>query len=98
MEYGKKGIIVQCVLPGFVCSNMSGIRRSSLFAPTAKTFVKSAIALVGTTSRTTGYLPHAFFLNSIDKVASVTGAFGIWLVTRSMENSRRKVLKKYKKQ
>ncbi|CAK1590233.1 unnamed protein product [Parnassius mnemosyne] len=98
MEYNKKGIIVQCVMPGFVCSNMSGIRRSSFFAPTAKAFVKSAISLVGTTSRTTGYLPHALFLNAINTIHALTGRFGVWLVTRSMENSRRKALKKYKKQ
>ncbi|CAH2052270.1 unnamed protein product, partial [Iphiclides podalirius] len=94
MEYGKRGIIVQCVMPGFVCSNMSGIRRSSFFAPTAKVFVKSAISLVGTTSRTTGYLPHALFVNAINSIHALTGRFAVWLVTRSMETSRRKALKK----
>ncbi|CAG5022713.1 unnamed protein product [Parnassius apollo] len=94
MEYYKKGIIVQCVMPGFVCSNMSGIRRSSFFAPTAKAFVKSAISLVGTTSRTTGYLPHALFMNAVNTIHAINGTFGVWLVTRSMENSRRKALKK----
>ncbi|XP_045539052.1 very-long-chain 3-oxoacyl-CoA reductase [Papilio machaon] len=94
MEYSKHGIIVQCVLPGFVCSNMSGIRRSSFFAPTAKQFVRSAIRLVGTTSRTTGYLPHALFVKTLNAIYSLTGPFAIWLVTRSMENSRRKALKK----
>ncbi|KPJ11582.1 Estradiol 17-beta-dehydrogenase 12 [Papilio machaon] len=94
MEYSKHGIIVQCVLPGFVCSNMSGIRRSSFFAPTAKQFVRSAIRLVGTTSRTNGYLPHALFVKTLNAIYSLTGPFAIWLVTRSMENSRRKALKK----
>ncbi|XP_049879548.1 very-long-chain 3-oxoacyl-CoA reductase [Pectinophora gossypiella] len=93
-EYSKKGIIVQCILPGFVCSNMSGIRRSSFFAPTAKAFVKSAIGLVGTVSKTTGYFPHAIFTTAINTIHDVTGSFGVWLVTRSMENSRAKVLKK----
>ncbi|KPI98862.1 Estradiol 17-beta-dehydrogenase 12, partial [Papilio xuthus] len=96
MEYSKHGIIVQCVLPGFVCSNMSGIRRSSFLAPTAKQFVNSAIRLVGTTSRTNGYLPHALFVKTLNTLYALTGPFAIWLVTRSMENSRRKALKKYK--
>lgn len=95
-EYSKKGIIFQCVRPGFVCSNMSGIRRSSFFAPTAKAFVKSAIGLVGTVSKTTGYFPHAIFVGVINLIQGASGPFGIWLVTRSMENSRRRALKKNK--
>lgn len=98
MEYSKKGILVQCVLPGFVCSNMSGIRRSSFFAPTAEEFVKSAINLVGTMKKTTGYLPHTFFVNIINGIGCISYNFCVWIVTRSMENSRRKVLKKYKSQ
>lgn len=98
MEYSKKGILVQCVLPGFVCSNMSGIRRSSFFAPSAEEFVKSAINLVGTMKKTTGYLPHTFFVNTINGIGCISYNFCVWIVTRSMENSRRKVLKKYKSQ
>lgn len=98
MEYSKKGITVQCVLPGFVCSNMSGIRRSTLLAPTATDFVKSSFALVGTVSRTTGYLPHSLFVSIINTIYAISNKFGVWLVIRSMENSRRKFLKKYKKQ
>lgn len=97
MEYGKQGIIVQCVLPGFVCSNMSGIRRSSLIAPTAKDFVKSAIGLVGTVTKTTGYFPHTVFVSVINFIYNTLPSFGVWLVTRSMENSRRKTMKKYNK-
>ncbi|XP_038213363.1 very-long-chain 3-oxoacyl-CoA reductase-like [Zerene cesonia] len=97
MEYSKKGIIVQCVLPGFVCSNMSGIRRSTWLAPTAKTFVKSSISLVGTTSKTTGYFPHAVFVNAINLIYAAYARFAVWLVTRSMENTRRKALKKREK-
>ncbi|KOB67569.1 putative steroid dehydrogenase, partial [Operophtera brumata] len=93
-----QGIIVQCVLPGFVCSNMSGIRRSSLLAPTAKEFVKSSIGLVGTAAWTTGYLPHAAFVNVINAIQATSYNFANWVVTRTMETSRRKVLKKYKKQ
>lgn len=98
MEYSKKGIIVQCVLPGFVCSNMSGIRRSTLLAPTAETFVKSAISLVGSTSKTPGYFPHSVFFSAINSIHHVAYSFSVWLVTRNMENVRRRALRKYKKQ
>ncbi|XP_050679651.1 very-long-chain 3-oxoacyl-CoA reductase [Leptidea sinapis] len=97
MEYSKKGLIVQCVLPGFVCSNMTKIRRSTLLAPTPKAFVKSALSLVGTTSHTTGYFPHAIFVNTVNTIYSTFNGFGVWLVTRSLENSRRKYLKKKQK-
>ncbi|RDD37998.1 Very-long-chain 3-oxoacyl-CoA reductase [Trichoplax sp. H2] len=57
-EYQSKGIIIQSVLPAFVCSNMSKIRRSSLFAPSADTFATSALNTVGIANRTHGYWPH----------------------------------------
>ncbi|XP_063896386.1 very-long-chain 3-oxoacyl-CoA reductase isoform X1 [Helicoverpa armigera] len=98
MEYGKKGIIIQCVLPGFVCSNMSGIRKSTLLAPSAKVFVNSAIDLVGIARKTTGYFPHVIFGNVLMSIQGMCYSFCVWLVTRSMENSRLKSLKKYKKQ
>lgn len=98
MEYSKHGIIVQCILPGFVCSNMSGIRRKTLLAPTAKEFVKSAIGLVGTEDKTPGYVPHVAFVNVLNTIQDTSKTFATWLVTRTMETNRRKVLKKYKHQ
>ncbi|XP_041972030.1 very-long-chain 3-oxoacyl-CoA reductase-like [Aricia agestis] len=98
MEYSKKGIIFQCVSPGFVCTNMSGIRRDTLTAPTAERFVKSAISLVGTTSQTTGYFPHSVFFGIMNAINSISPRFCNWLVTRNMEISLNRALKKYKKQ
>ncbi|XP_052739040.1 very-long-chain 3-oxoacyl-CoA reductase-B [Bicyclus anynana] len=97
MEYSKTGIIIQCVLPGFVCSKLSGLHRSSLMAPTAKAYVKSAISLVGTSSRTAGYFPHAMFFYFINSFYAMASKFSVWLVTRSMETTRRKALKKKEK-
>jgi len=57
-EYRSKGIIVQCVKPGFVATKLSGIRRATLLAPTPDAFVKSALATVGKESTTYGYFPH----------------------------------------
>ncbi|XP_072934372.1 very-long-chain 3-oxoacyl-CoA reductase [Epargyreus clarus] len=97
MEYSKKGIIIQCVLPGFVCSNMSGLRRSTFLAPSASNFVKSAISLVGTTAKTAGYLPHAVLFVVVNTIQATSSKFGSWLVIRTMETNRRKFLKKKNK-
>jgi len=57
-EYKSKGIIVQCVKPGFVATKLSGIKRPSLLAPTPHAFVQSALATVGKDATTYGYFPH----------------------------------------
>jgi len=58
-EYSQKGVRFQCVTPYFVCSNMSKIRKASLFIPSATTYVKSALATLGREWQTNGYGPHA---------------------------------------
>ena len=57
-EYRSDGIIVQSVLPGFVCSNMSKIKRPTLFAPAADTYSASALNTLGIADKTYGYWPH----------------------------------------
>jgi len=57
-EYKSKGIVVQCVKPGFVATKLSGIRRPTLLAPSPATFVNSALATVGKAATTYGYFPH----------------------------------------
>lgn len=96
MEYGNKGVIIQNVFPGYVCTNMSGIKKSSLFAPTSKDYVKSALSSVGSTSTTTGYFPHAILVGVVNGIYSVSNSFGVWLVTRTMMKTRRNYLKKFK--
>lgn len=44
VEYGRYGIVIQCILPGYVVSNMSKLRKPTLIAPTPEAFVKSALA------------------------------------------------------
>jgi 17beta-estradiol 17-dehydrogenase / very-long-chain 3-oxoacyl-CoA reductase len=60
-EYEKDGIIVQSILPGYVATNMSGIKQGSLNAPLPNEFVESALSKVGFTDCTTGYIPHSLF-------------------------------------
>ena len=50
----------QSLLPNVVTTNMSKVRRQSLFTPSPATFVKSAVGTIGILSRTSGYWPHSF--------------------------------------
>lgn len=63
-EYESKGIVVQTVLPGYVATKMSKIRKSTWMAPTPDKFVASALSKVGVRNHTTGYLPHTLLVSS----------------------------------
>lgn len=58
-EYRSKGIIIQSVLPFFVVTKMSKIRKATLDKPTPETYVCAELNTVGLQTRTNGYLPHA---------------------------------------
>ncbi|XP_005522462.1 PREDICTED: very-long-chain 3-oxoacyl-CoA reductase [Pseudopodoces humilis] len=58
-EYKSKGIIVQSVLPYYVATKMSKIRKPTFDKPSPETYVRAALGTVGLQSRTNGYLPHA---------------------------------------
>ncbi|XP_053472930.1 very-long-chain 3-oxoacyl-CoA reductase-B isoform X2 [Ictalurus furcatus] len=58
-EYRSKGIIIQSVLPFYVTTKLSKIKRASLDIPTPETYVASQLSTVGLQSQTNGYLPHA---------------------------------------
>lgn len=57
-EYAKKGITIQSVLPGFVATKMSKIRKAYWMAPTPEDYVKSQLKTVGLDGQTTGYWSH----------------------------------------
>ncbi|XP_041131471.1 very-long-chain 3-oxoacyl-CoA reductase-B-like isoform X1 [Polyodon spathula] len=58
-EYKSRGIIVQSVLPFFVATKLSKIRRPTLDKPSPAAYVKAALSTVGLQVQTNGYLPHA---------------------------------------
>nr|BEH16729.1 hydroxysteroid 17-beta dehydrogenase 12b [Sardinops melanostictus] len=58
-EYRKKGIIIQSVLPFFVATKLSKIRRATLDKPSPERYVAAALNTVGLETQTNGYLPHA---------------------------------------
>ncbi|XP_073514269.1 very-long-chain 3-oxoacyl-CoA reductase [Phyllobates terribilis] len=58
-EYKSKGVTVQSVLPFYVATKMSGIRKATWDKPRPEDYVRSALNTVGLQSRTNGFLPHA---------------------------------------
>lgn len=57
-EYANKGITIQSVLPGFVMTKMSKIRKPTLMCPITKDYVRSQLKTVGLDGQTTGYWTH----------------------------------------
>lgn len=96
-EYKDQGILIQSVLPGFVCSNMSKIKRPSLLTPSADTYVNSALNTLGYSRHTTGYLPHAFMALILCTMASINLDFANNFVLKELLNTRNKALKREKK-
>uniref|UniRef100_A0A3Q4HD96 3-ketoacyl-CoA reductase n=1 Tax=Neolamprologus brichardi TaxID=32507 RepID=A0A3Q4HD96_NEOBR len=58
-EYRRQGIIIQSVLPFFVVTKMTRIRKPTLDKPTPERYVAAELATVGLQSQTNGYFPHA---------------------------------------
>lgn len=87
-EYGKCGIVIQCILPGYVATKMSKIRRSTWMAPAPDVFVKCAVRTIGIQQCTTGYFPHNLMVGAINVMDSISSSFAQWVIVRTMENIR----------
>lgn len=95
-EYADKGITIQSVLPAYVSTKMSKIRRTSLMVPSPKTYVQHALKTVGIESRTYGYWAHklqGFAQDCI--IANILGEnFNSKLAFDSLKDVRRRYYKK----
>ncbi|XP_040019034.2 very-long-chain 3-oxoacyl-CoA reductase-A isoform X1 [Gasterosteus aculeatus] len=58
-EYRRQGIIIQSVLPFFVVTKMTRIKKPTLDKPTPDRYVAAELATVGLQDQTNGYFPHA---------------------------------------
>lgn len=70
-EYKNRGIIVQCVLPGYVSTKMSKIRKPTFFAPSPEKYVDSALSTIGIESHTLGYWPHNVLVSNLIFMSNV---------------------------
>ena len=73
-EYSRRGILVQTVIPHFVSTEMTKIRRN-IFVPTGADYSKSAVGTIGIQGTTYGCLPHAI-------VCSLTNLTPKFIITR----------------
>ncbi|XP_059401851.1 very-long-chain 3-oxoacyl-CoA reductase-A [Carassius carassius] len=70
-EYKCKGIIIQSVLPFFVATKMTKIRKPTLDKPTPERYVAAELTTVGLQDQTNGYFPHAVMGWVIDVLAPI---------------------------
>ncbi|CAH3172430.1 unnamed protein product [Porites lobata] len=92
-EYSSKGVTVQSVLPYYVATKLSRIRKPNVFSPSPTSYVRQALGTVGVESRTVGCWSHAlqnWFLSRIPVWLRETVA---WNVNSAV---RRAALKKLK--
>lgn len=93
-EYRRNNIIVQSVLPGFVATNMSKIKKPTWMSPSPDRYVRSTIRTVGISGQTTGYYPHAIMKLVIDSLVYISPSFGKVFVLKSLQSIRNKALKR----
>ncbi|KAH8331966.1 hypothetical protein KR067_005050, partial [Drosophila pandora] len=98
-EYKEHGILIQSVQPGFVATNMSKIRKASVFAPSPETYVRSALSTLGIATQTAGYLPHALLQLIIHFTEAVFGdQFARNLVLKNILGTRKRALRRLAKE
>ena len=58
-EYAGKGVDIQCVMPMYVSTKLSGLVQPSITKPSPETYVRQALGVLGVHCRTQGYWAHA---------------------------------------
>ncbi|NWI51017.1 DHB12 reductase, partial [Calyptomena viridis] len=93
VEYKSRGIIVQSVLPYYVATKMSKIRKPTFDKPSPETYVRAALSTVGLQSQTNGCLSHALmgWVSSLLPTSTV-----INLAMKTNKQIRARYLKKMK--
>lgn len=93
-EYEHQGITIQSVLPGFVATNMTKMKKGSFMAPLPKQFVESALKTVGFAGHTNGYLPHAILQFSAQILDFIAPSLSRSVTLKTMGNVRNRQVKK----
>ncbi|XP_065336425.1 very-long-chain 3-oxoacyl-CoA reductase [Cloeon dipterum] len=92
IEYARKGIVIQCVLPGYVATAMTRIKKSTFMAPFPNKFVSHAITSIGLEDRTTGYWPHNLLIMVVDFIKWIHPKMASNVILRTMENIRKRII------
>lgn len=93
-EYSKRGVVFQCLFPGYVATKMSKIRSSTWMAPAPDKFVSEALRTVGVQQRTTGYFPHSLLLAVVRTLDYCAPDLAKWIIVRTQENIRARAVRK----
>ncbi|CAG9828679.1 unnamed protein product [Diabrotica balteata] len=93
-EYSKFGITVQCLLPGYVATNMSKIKSSTWMAPSPLAYVTEAIKTIGVKEKTTGYFPHTLLVSVLNTLDCISPKLSRWVIFRTMTNIRKRALRR----
>ena len=95
-EYESKGILIQCVIPGLVVTNMTKLKKSTILSPTPKDFVQSAVKTIGIDTVTTGYYTHTIQLKLIQILDFLLPNVTSTMILKVMKSLKQKNLKKIK--
>lgn len=93
-EYSRFDITVQCLLPGYVATNMSKIRSSTWMAPSPAKYVEEAMSTIGVREKTTGYYPHTLLVGVVHFLDYISPRLSRWLIVRTMTNIRARALRR----
>jgi len=95
MEQGCCGITVQTIMPYFVTTKLSKIRRASALIPTPKTFVAGALKTVGRYNVSFGCMAHQVYGGVVEYLANSPAGF---IVDMMIESHMKQTMKRaYKK-
>lgn len=97
-EYKDSGIIIQTVLPGFVATKLSNIKKTSLSVPNPTTFARSALRTVGKLDRTAGFWFHEYQLRAIDVIAGTYRGVVMYLGNKILHPIRKRALRRKKQE
>ncbi|XP_050526565.1 very-long-chain 3-oxoacyl-CoA reductase-B-like isoform X2 [Daktulosphaira vitifoliae] len=91
-EYQNYGVLVQCVMPGFVVTKMSKINKPTWLIPTAERYVESALKTTKIEKLTTGYFPHTLLIYFIILLKTISPSLASTIILNSMQKYRNKGL------
>lgn len=95
IEYSKRGIIVQCLLPGTITNHTMDSPKAGWVIPTPEEYVQSAINTIGKEIVTTGFIPHSLLLSIVKIIYHFSPKLVLLWMINVMENNRNNMLQRY---
>ncbi|XP_067656067.1 very-long-chain 3-oxoacyl-CoA reductase-like [Haliotis asinina] len=87
IEHGSKGITFQSVMPYFVATKLSGIRRSNPFCPYPDKYVRAALGTLGISNATNGYFMHTI-------QSAIMGLLPDFIAFKFLKSARKSAIKR----